>query len=95
MIAPLINLLKSNRKPPLCDQLLLGLALDLPYFNDHTKSLLNHLRVIKGILLLPSTPITQKEYTEEVNRIIEATSSGPSETTMAMVKTEALDPDVR
>ena len=95
IIAPLINLLKYKVSNPFSNQLLLGTAPDLPSLHEHTKTFLKQLRLIKGRLTPLVTPITQQEYTEEVNRLREATSLGNSYTTPAMVKTEALDPELR
>ena len=67
MIASLIDLLKYNINTPYCDQLLIDIALYISSLHDHTKSFLKQLRAIKGMLPLPSTPITEEEHMEEVN----------------------------
>ena len=95
MIAPLINLLTYNGITPFGDQLLLDTTQDQPSLHDHNKSFLKQLISIKGRIPPPSTPITKQEDTEEVNRLRESTSLGPSTTTPDMVKMEALDPEIR
>ena len=94
-IAPLIDLLKYSVNNPIFQKPLLGTSLDLQSLCDHTKSFLKQLIEIKESLLPPITPVTQQEYMEEVKRIREATFSGTSGTTPEMVKTEALNPELK
>ena len=95
IMAPLIDILKYNGKIPFGDQLLLGTAPDLSSLQDHINSFLKQIRAIRGRLPTPTTPITKQEYTEEVNRLREATSSGPYDTTTSMVQMEAFNSELR
>ena len=60
MIAPPINILKYNVNNSFGDQLLLGIALDLPSLNDQINTSLKKIRAIKGRLPTLDTPSTQQ-----------------------------------
>ena len=74
---------------------MIGTAPYLPLPHDHTNNFLKQLKAFKGRLPPPATPITQQEYTEEFDRLREGTSSGISDTTLTMVKKEALYTELR
>ena len=64
----------------------MGQAADITHLESYTKSYLQELASLTRSLPDKSQPIYLEEYTKEVNRLREVTSSGPSDVTHAMVK---------
>ena len=61
----------------------------------HTGTFFVHLKSVTGSLINPDTTITLEDYITEVNHLIEPTSPVSYIVTPVMVKTEALDPELR
>ena len=72
------------------DQILLGTSPKPLAVDPHTKKYLKKLSNVRKSPQETELTMTQKEYYSEVHRLREATSSQPSDTTPAMVNTEAL-----
>lgn len=94
MQPPLVNHLNYNGMTDYGDALLLGKAPELEGLDEYTTTYLSQLRAVDGHLPSPATPISFDEYTTEVNRLREGTSSGPSDVTPAMIKTELMDDEL-
>ena len=76
------------------DQILLGTAQQRPKLEADTNNFLQKLASITGSIPEKSKPISFEKYITEVNCLLETTSYGTSYITQAMVKTEALDPEL-
>ena len=92
MISPLVDLLKYNSITDYADKILLGTAELLPDIDEHTQLYLDQLKAVKGVLPEKAEPAPFSQYCREVNKLRERTSSGASNVTPAMIKTECLDP---
>ena len=94
MISPLVNHLHFDGITKYGNDILLVRAADIPHLDIHTKIYLQELSTLTCSLPDQAQPISLEEYTEEVGRLREGTSSGTSSVTPAMVKTEFLDPEL-
>lgn len=91
MIPPLVNLLHYDGITEFGDELLRGRAPTVEGIDDHTQAYLDQLKSVSGLLPEPASPVPFPHYVTAVNRLREGTSSGPSDTTPAMVRTELDD----
>ena len=76
------------------NKILQGQASDITNLDICTKRYLQELAALTRLLPDKYQPISLEEYIKKVNRLKERTSSGPSDATLAMVKTEVLDPEL-
>ena len=74
--------------------ILLGRATEIPDLDPFTRRYLHQLDSINRSFYNQYHPISLEEYIKEVSIIRESTLSGPLDVTPAMVKTEALDPEL-
>ena len=94
MIPPIIQHLYYNGMMEYGGRILLGTAHKIPEIEADTEKFLQKLAFITGVLPDKAKPISVEQYITEVNRLQETSSSGPSDVTLDMVKTEALDPEL-
>ena len=92
--SPLMKNNKYNRITPFWNQLLLVTAPDITSLDQQIKRYLKQIQTILISLPSKATKISSSYYLEEVNRLMETTSSDPPDTTLAMVKTKATDPEL-
>ena len=94
MKSPLVNHLHFDGMTEYGNGILLGGSADIPHLDIYTKRYLQELSAITSSLPDQAQPVSMKEYTKEVGRLREGTSSRPSDATPAMVRTEVLDPEL-
>eukprot|EP00957_Ditylum_brightwellii_P080911 6154933-Ditylum_brightwellii.AAC.1 len=92
MQPPLVNLLQYHDMTPFTDDVLQGVAPPVEGVSKATQLYLDQCRSVNGVLFPVAQPILFHEYLDEVKRLREQTTSGPSAVSPAMVKTEAADP---
>ena len=88
MTSPLVNHLHFNGMTDYGKNILLVQAEDIPHLDMYTKRYLQDIVYLTRSIPNKSQPIYLEEYTKEVNRPREGTSSGPSDVTPEMVKKE-------
>eukprot|EP00957_Ditylum_brightwellii_P072678 5523308-Ditylum_brightwellii.AAC.1 len=71
-----------------------GTAEPIIKIKEYIQLYLDQLRAVNGLILQPAKLVSFTQYLKEVKCLREHTSSGPSEITPAMVKIEALDPEM-
>ena len=94
MTSPLVNHLHFNGMAEYGKNILLGKATYIMHIDIYTKRYFQEIAAITRSLPDKKQPIYLEEYTKEVGCIREGTSSGPSDATSSMVKTEVLDPEL-
>eukprot|EP00957_Ditylum_brightwellii_P096347 7338206-Ditylum_brightwellii.AAC.1 len=94
MTFPLVQDLEYLGINKAVDDILLGKSQPNEFIDEYTQAYLDQLVSVKGILPEDVSPIPFPTYIKEVNNLREKTSSGPSDVTLAMIKTEALDPHI-
>ena len=62
--------------------------------NQYTRQILHQLRSPTNKTQRKATPITYEAYSEELRRLREGTSSGPSIVIPSMIKTDIMDPEL-
>mmetsp|Transcript_53808 Transcript_53808/g.161034 ORF Transcript_53808/g.161034 Transcript_53808/m.161034 type:complete len:92 (-) Transcript_53808:2763-3038(-) len=86
MASPLVHNLGYDKLTEYGDNLLKGDAPTVLGVDASTQLYLNQLKAVDGKNSEPANPLSTAEYQAEVGRLREATSSGPSIVTPAMVK---------
>ena len=66
----------------------------LEKINKYTRQLLHQLRSPRNKIPGKATPISYEDYSEEVKRLLEGTSSGPSVVTPVMINTGIMDTEL-
>ena len=94
MTPPLVKHLQYDGMADFGNDILLGQAADIPHIDNNTKIHLQELSALICSLPNQAQPTTLGEYTIEVSWLREGTSSGPSDVTPVMVKTEVLDSEL-
>jgi hypothetical protein len=92
MSHPLVDHLLYSGINTFSDDILLGKTQSFPEIDSYTEAYLKQLVSVSGYLPDKAEAIPFPEYIQEVKRLQEKTSSGPSDVTPAMIKTKALDP---
>ena len=91
---PLVNHLNFDGMTKYSNYIILGRAVEIPDLDPYTRIYLNQISTITRSLPDQDQPISLEKYIKEVRRLREATFSGPSYFNPAMVKSEALDPEL-
>ena len=90
MTPPIVKHLQYDGMADFGNDILLGQAADIPHLDNHTKIYLQELSALTRLLPNQAQTIALEEYTIEVRRLRKGISSGPSDATPKMVKTEVL-----
>eukprot|EP00957_Ditylum_brightwellii_P042457 3215157-Ditylum_brightwellii.AAC.1 len=91
MTEPLVDLLGYSGITKKADQILLGTAPPIDGIDEYTQLYLDQLRAVDWYLPQPAEPVPFPQHLGEVKRLREQTSSGPSDVSPTMVKTEVKD----
>ena len=94
MTMPLVEHLQYHGMTDFSNEVLMGRPPQVEGIDEATQCYLDQLRAVDGHLPEPAKPFSFNQYLEEVQRLRERTSSGPSAVSPAMVKTEAKDDEL-
>eukprot|EP00957_Ditylum_brightwellii_P210043 15364506-Ditylum_brightwellii.AAC.2 len=92
MTLPVVDLLGYNSNTDYADRILLGTADPIFDIDENIQLYLDQLAAVKGALLEEAKSDPFSQYIQEVENLREKTSSGPSNITPSMIKTEIGDP---